>query len=203
MKRNIILVAAAAVVALAAWAGIGRAQSSRPGANFTRLAVCDVSSVFNKYQRASDLSIEFNGRRDRVKAEDDEKLKQMDAQAAMIKELATGSKKYDEEVEKLQKMDAERQVWRKIQEQTVMRDYRLATEQMYNEINTTIAAVAKEQGFDIVLYRDSVELNSETPTELLGKIALRKVLYNDPSLDITDQVIERVNATYTKGGAKK
>jgi Skp family chaperone for outer membrane proteins len=141
MKRNIILLAVGALVALAAWTTIGRAQS-KPAAGYTRLAVCDIATVFNKYQRAADLTTEFNGRKDKVKAEDDDKVKQMDTQAAMIKELTAGSKKYDEEMEKLQRMDIERQVWRKTQEQTVLRDYRLATEGMYNEICVAIGTTA-------------------------------------------------------------
>ncbi len=203
MKRNVILLAALALAAVGVWTGIGRGQAAKTAPSYTRLAVCDVANVFNKFTHATDLTNEFQGRRDRVKADDDEKAKQIDAQMALVKELAVGSKKHDEETEKLQKMDVERQVWRKMQEASVMRDYRLATEKMYTEICEAVMATAKDQGYDIVLYRDSVELNSESPTELLGKIALRKVLYNDPAVDITDAVIERVNATYGKGAAKK
>jgi len=162
----------------------------------TRVAVCDVAAVFNKYDKATDLTDKFNARRDKIKAEDDSRGKEMSDLEAKLKPLQEGSAVFEETFAKLQKLDVDRQAWRKTQESSIVREHRMLTEQMYEEIVKVIADLAKEQGFDLVVYRDNIDLASQTTSELLAKIAQRKVLYNDPSLDLTQAVLERANAAY-------
>jgi Skp family chaperone for outer membrane proteins len=194
-------IALTVLAGLAAVAALGLAQT-RPGAAggaprlATRVAVCDVAAVFNKYDKATDLTDRFNARRDKIKAEDDARGKEISDLEAKLKPLQEGSAIFEETFAKLQKLDVDRQAWRKTQESTVVREHRMLTEQMYEEIAKVIADLAKEQGFDLVIYRDNVDLASQTTSELLAKIAQRKVLYNDPSLDLTQAVLERANAAY-------
>lgn len=203
MKRNVWILSLIGVAALAlAWqTGIAQnaAKAPTPAA---RVAVCDIASVFNRYQRATDLGGQFNDRRDRIKEEDKTKGEQMDQVEKMLKELKSDSKEYKEQSATLEKLSVERTVWRKMQEQAVIKDHRDLTEQMYQEIVAAIAQLAKDQGYDLVLYLDAAEINSETTQELLGKIAQRKVLYCDPSLDITETVLQRVNAAYAANKKK-
>lgn len=195
---SLIVVAA---LALALQTSIAQNAAKPPGPA-TRVAACDIASVFNRYQRATDLSNEFNERRDRIKAQDEAKGKEMDQVEKMLKELKPDSKQYQEQSAALEKLNIERTVWRKMQEQAVIKDHRDLTEHMYQEITNVIAQIAKDQGYDLVLYRDAAEMASETTSELLGKIAQRKVLYCDPSLDVTETVLQRVNAAYAASKKK-
>jgi Skp family chaperone for outer membrane proteins len=61
-----------------------------------------------------------------------------------------------------------------------------------------IETVAKERRYDLVIHLDSVDLASQTTTELLNKIAQRKCLYAAKSIDITNVVLKRVNRRYSQ-----
>ena len=203
MKRTgwILSLIVVAALALAWQTGIAQNAAKAP-VPAARVAVCDIASVFNRYQRATDLSNQFNERRDRIKEQDKTKGEQMDQVEKMLKELKSDSKEYQEQSATMEKLTVERTVWRKMQEQAVIKDHRDLTEQMYQEIIKVIAQLAKDQGYDLVLYLDAAEMNSETTSELLGKIAQRKVLYCDPSMDITETVLQRANAAYTASKKK-
>ena len=87
----------------------------------------------------------------------------------------------------------------KLEQSKATREHQGLTEAMYREILDVIQTVAKEQGDTLVLYRDDIDLKSDSITELLSKITRRKVLYSDPGMDITDLVLARLNERYKAG----
>jgi len=170
-----------------------------PPAPSTRVAVCDVAKVFNNYQRAKDLTTEFEQRRRRIKAEDERRSARLKQLEATISALKPGSKEHDARLAEYMRASIERQVWRKMEEELAIREHRRLTEEMYKEILGAIDAVAKARGFDLVIYLENVPVASATTTELLNKIAQRKVLYHDPRIDLTQTVLQRVNSRYRPG----
>lgn len=72
-----------------------------------------------------------------------------------------------------------------------------AVREAYLTIRTTCAAVAAEQGIDVVLIDDTIP--PVNPTNLEGtmqQINGRRMLYSNPTLDISDLLIERMNAQF-------
>ena len=75
-------------------------------------------------------------------------------------------------------------------------------EKIYRKILEVVAAVAKEKGLDVILNRDDNYLNkpdssppAQSPADLVLITRTHKLLYFDPSLDITADVL---NATGKK-----
>jgi Skp family chaperone for outer membrane proteins len=182
--------------ASAALLGRGLAQSPAPEAVLAKVAVCDVTAVFNKYQRASDLSTQFAERARKLSAEDEQRKAAIQRLEQTLESLRPGSKEHDARLAEMDKLTTERQVWRTQQENQAVREHRRLTEEMYKEVLDAVAAVAKEKGYDLVLCRESVDLASATTAELLNKIAQRKCLYNNPALDVTSAVLDRLNSQY-------
>ncbi len=201
MKRStLLLTVLIAMGTTAALLSHGFAQApAAPPATPTRVAVCDVAKVFNNYQRAKDLTAEFEQRRRRIKVEDDRRDARLKQLQATLSALKPGSKEHETRLAEYMKASIERQVWRKMQEELAIRQHRRLTEEMYKEILRAVDAVAKERGFDLVIYLENVPIASASTSELLNKIAQRKVLYHDPRIDITQTVLQRVNSRYRPG----
>lgn len=197
MRRSgIFLLAAASVTCVAVFLTVVSAQAPAAAGPRGTVAVCDVVTVFNNYQQATDLSAEFQERAKKLDAQGQQKLKAIQEVEKVLEALKPGSKSYEEQLQKWEKLSLERTMWRGVRDQVNLREHRRLTEEMYTEILAMIETVAKERRFDLVIHRENVELASQTTTELLNKIAQRKCLYAAKSIDITDVVLKRVNHRY-------
>jgi Skp family chaperone for outer membrane proteins len=56
--------------------------------------------------------------------------------------------------------------------------------------------IAQREGYDVVLYLSPPELVSYNPDAVKEQIRLRKVIYANPRIDITQAVVDRLNANY-------
>jgi Skp family chaperone for outer membrane proteins len=199
-STHVLVIGIVAVAAVAAIWGRTDAQAPRRAvAPVARVAVCDVGAVFNAYERRNDLNALFEGKRKQAKAEDDRRLARIKQIEKVLGSLNPGTKQHEDQLREMQKLSLSRQVWRQFQEKQFAREHRLLMEQLYREVLDAIAATARQKGYDVVFYRDSVEVTSATTSELLNKIAQRKCLYNNPAIDLTAAVIQRLNRNYRAG----
>ena len=200
MRRSSIFLLAtalAACVAMFLTRVAAQAPAAAAGPKGT-VAVCDVVTVFNNYQRAKDLSAEFQERAKQLAAQDKQKLQVIQEVEKVLEALNPGSKSYEEQLQKWEKLSFELAAWSRLRKQVNIRQHRRLTEEMFKEILDMIEKVAKERRYELVIQKDSVELTSQTTTELLAKIAQRKCLYAAQSIDITDVVLKRVNRLYRR-----
>lgn len=64
----------------------------------------------------------------------------------------------------------------------------------YDEVKAACAAIAKENGIQLVLLDDATPVFAATdPRPMMQQISARRSLFVDPSLDITTLVVERMN----------
>ena len=202
MNKNVmILVSAAAAVGLALLLNPLWAQPAAPAKPAgAQVAVCDVVVVFNEYQRAKDLTVRLNDRRDALKAENDKRGKAIDVLRTELEGLLEGSKDYEQRLNEVQRLTIERAAWLQFQEALIMRDHQRLTREMYEQILRMIQDVARREGFTLVLQRDKESMKSQNTQELIQKIAARKVLYSDDSIDLTDSVLAALNDQYRLSG---
>ena len=191
----IALTAVMTVLAGIAFLNRSGAQTA-PAAQPTVVAVCDVVRVFNHYERASSLSTELEQRRQTLQAENQQRVQAMDNLRAELQNLQEGSEAYNSRTEELWKMSLEQEGWENTQKGMLGHWHHQTTQNMYDDIIAMIGAVAGESGIDIVLFEQKEEVPTENTTELVAQIARRKVLYNTPRVDITDQVLDRLNEAW-------
>ena len=197
-SSRMLLIAAVLLVGVVSFFNRGSAQDApaRPTVRATRVAVCNVVAVFNKCRRAKDLDKELEQKGKAVTAEDKKRLNAIKQLEETLKSLEPGSKIYDQKSTQLQELALKQAVWRRVQEQTMMRWRHRHTEEMYREILTTVETVAKKQGYDLVIHRENIPIASKTTTELLKKMGQRKCLYHNPAIDVTDVVLNLMNSQY-------
>ena len=197
-STKVLLVGAVILLAVTVFLSPGRAQvATRPEAATAKIAVCDIGDVFGRYQRMVDLNNDMNTRAKATAEEDKKKADKIQELEKKLEGIAPGSKEMQTRLDEMQQLSIERKVWQQVQEERFVRERRVLTEALYKEILSAVEALAKERGFDIVLYRENVEIASATTTELLGKMIQRKCLYADNAFDLTAPVLERLNRNYT------
>lgn len=197
MNRSgmITLVAVAAAV-LAVVLATGWAQAPRTPAQPTRVAVCDVGAVFNGYAKRDALNAELEKKREEAKAANDDLTKKIDNLEKRLNQLKEGTREHEQRLEEYQKLSIQQAVFMKFTEDTFMSRHRLMTAEIYRDALDEIARVAKQAGYDLVLYREQIDIKSKTTPELYQKIAQRKVLYAADTIDITRTVLDELNRRY-------
>ncbi|KPK82693.1 MAG: hypothetical protein AMJ81_09510 [Phycisphaerae bacterium SM23_33] len=198
------LIAAGALALLAVVVLLGQTQGQTPGPaqapRYTRVAVCDVGAVFNGYARGEDLNAQLDRNRALAQQEDQKRADAIKRIEDTLKQLKQGSKEYNARVEQRDRLAFERKAWREFEQMKFLDEHRRMMEAMYTEILDAVAATAKEKGYDLVVYREAVEIDSKTTTELYQKIAQRKCLYYNPAIDLTQAVLDRLNRQYKARG---
>lgn len=201
-KRLMMICLLQAAVAAAALIGLQTVRGDRAEAQVgqaapARVAVCNISLIFDEYDRAADLGVEFQTRTQQLLTEDQERQAQIETMRAELDSMfAPGSEAYEAQLEQIQTAMVEREVWRRVSEGRMMRERAALMQEMYDEAIAMVRTIAQEQGLDLVLYRDEVDLASESYAELLTKITQRKVLFSAEQLDITATVLSRLDQQY-------
>ena len=172
------------------------ATSAPAAAQPTKSAVCDLFVILKNYDRGNDLKKELKARVDKITAEGDKRGKEITKIQDTLEELKPGSKEYDAQLNKMTQLTIDRQAFLNYQDELAKRETYRYTKEVYQDVLDAIEKVAKERGYQLVLFKESPNLVSRTYDELLEQISRRKVLYSDPSLDITDDVLKRINRDY-------
>ncbi|MBS3820887.1 MAG: hypothetical protein GVY16_06390 [Planctomycetes bacterium] len=170
-----------------------------PGVRATRVGVCNIPEIFDKYSRARQLTDELKERTNKLKAENDRRVDTIRIKQTELEGLMPESSEYNKRLQEIQELTIERQVWLKMQEDLMMRDHLRLTRELYKDIKDSVARVAKARGFDIVIQFDPRSPEGKSSQEIVQQIDRRKVLYTDEQLDITAGVLQDLNERFRTG----
>ena len=203
MKKHsgIIVLTATAALAVVVVLSTALAQT-RPAVApppAARVAVCDVGAVFNGYERRAELNKQLETRRTAANQEDEKRQGEIARLEKAIKLLKPGSEQHETQLTKLAKLSISRKAWREFEERKFLSEHRRMMEQIYAQILQAVADTARARRYDLILYRESIEIASQSTSELYKKIAQRKCLYANPAIDLTQSVLDRLNAAYRAG----
>lgn len=68
---------------------------------------------------------------------------------------------------------------------------------IYNSIKASVEREAKEKGYDIVFVNDSIQpIAPSDEMETTRQITARRMLYSNPQLDVTQDIISRMNREF-------
>lgn len=199
MDKKLLLLATIVLTVVVLGAGLWDTQTSLAqlsASGGAEVAVCDVVEVFNNYERAKDLTAEFQERRERINEESDALRLAIEEKSEELNNLMEGSDEYERQLQEFQRMVIEAQTWAEYQESLARRDYLRLTTDMYEEILDMITVVAEEQGYFVVLFRETRDTSANSMQDLLLQMQNRKVLYSTDEIDITGTVLSRINIAY-------
>lgn len=188
------------------WAGVQAASlrntveaNSRLAATPTAVAIVNVQKVLQKASEASQWQMKLqallNSAKDEVAARRDALIK-LRNEVENTKEPELREAKEQEFA--LEKLRAEE--WAKLREIEVDREKSLMVLSLMRLIRTEAKAVAQSSGYQLVLVDDSTtplepdpSINASREAQVLMRAASLRVLYAEESIDITEQVIVRLN----------
>jgi Skp family chaperone for outer membrane proteins len=178
------------------------ANASRPTimqAAPTAVAVIDVGRLTDEIDEAGEWDMKLEALQSSMNSEGQE------AQAAMERRL-----KESEETEDLEKrqeirdevalMQLQLEQWAKFKGQELDRERSLKWQSIYRNLRREAQKVAEADGYELVLVNDSAgEIRTQAGAQasmeqqVLTQILNRRILYSGSTIDITDQVIVRMN----------
>ena len=100
----------------------------------------------------------------------------------------------------------EAEAWFKFSTAELDRERALMWQDLYESMKTESAALAKAQGFDLILVNDSlpeIKTTGDAKVSLeaivLQQITSRRVVYGAKEIDVTDQLVTRMNNAFAAG----
>jgi Skp family chaperone for outer membrane proteins len=192
-RRSILAFAFAAVSALVA-APFAAAQ------DVPRIAVVNPAKVFNEMQETKDLKQKMEADRKTITDEGQRKGQDVEdakKRRALFNEGTDDFNKANKEY--LEKVIAA-QAWQELIKADLQRQQKSQMKNLFEKIEQATKEVAEAKKLDLVIVEQKTDLPSDLDQinvdQLRGLINQRTVLYNNGRLDITNEVLARVDAKY-------
>jgi len=193
-------------VAVAVWAlvaNVNHAQNTVASAGGTRIGVVDLVRVFNDFEQTKALNAELERYKRQVTEEKQRKEEDLSVEKQTLQGFSPDSEEYRQRRKALEKKVIEYQVWMRVKTESLEEQHRMWIERTYATATQCIADVAKERGIQVVLTREELDTSVEDTNVLRTQILNRKVVYYDSSLDLTSEVLTRLNDAFAKSGGAK
>lgn len=158
-----------------------------------KAGVVSIRKIFRDCKRSAKYRQESNAERQKIDVELTNLDNEIKAQQAGLKTLKTGSENYMAQVKEILEKRANLQAQQEYHKQQLALTEQRITEDIYGDILRITGEVAKEKGLDWVFETSEPVLPASSPTELELSMGMHKLLYGDGCLDITDEVMTRLD----------
>src|SRR5215212_10637420 len=167
--------------------------------NAAKIATVNAARVFNEIQEKKDLTAKMENDQKSLQAADvDKKTKLKDLQSAR-EALKPDAPQYEQANKDLMQAAVDYEVWQRIQGANIQRMQKQQMLNIFNKITTAVGEVAKQKGLDLVIAEQRPEvqdaqLEQMTVDQLRIVINQRNVLFSNPTVDISNDVIAAMDA---------
>lgn len=189
MKSRLPIALAALLLAAApAWAEL-------------KIAIANPIKILNELSETKDINKAMEGEQAAFKAqagEREQKLKDVQAQRDQLKPDAP---QWADLNKQLVQSRAEAQAWAQTSQQELQRKFRDQAKRMNEKITATIKEIATSKQIDLVLADQKPEVSDQqmdqmNPQQVMGLLFGKNVLYGSESIDLTQETIAKLDATY-------
>lgn len=174
-----------------------RGQAGGGGAAPVSVAVVDLEGVFKNLAERTAIEADIKTKSSEIEKWEQEKTKE-------LIQLRNDYDILDKDSQNAR--DLEKEIRRKVialrvekedRVQTIQREAALNMENLYRKLLGATETVANAGGFQVVLTKESTpRLTGANQQQVLQVIQQRKLLYANPSLEITQQVLQKMNNDY-------
>jgi len=159
-----------------------------------KIGVVSIRKVLRDCKRSARYKVGILADQGRANAKLQELSRQIETQEAGIKALRPGSSDYlaqlKELLEKRYQLEAQQEF---NQQQNALKHHKW-TEELYKEILQITKELAEQKGLDLVFEKDEPEFPVTSSEELVMAISTHKLLYSAGCLDLTEEVVARLDA---------
>ena len=168
-----------------------------------KIGVVDIGGVFEKYQKRVDMDQKLKEREKEFQDEINKKRKELIDLDEETQLLDLGSESRGKNESLLERKTAELEGYAKFAERQLLKKYKGFFESIYQEVVLKVEEIGKQNNFDLIIKKEEPELKSGQISDLQFKIGIRTVLYHSESVNITLDVIDSLNASYSKEKEKE
>jgi Skp family chaperone for outer membrane proteins len=165
-------------------------KSSQP----TAVAVVDWAQLYQGLDEKLQFEVDQKSAGEKVEAErkaKEDHLRGLQSDLNMLTPTAPGSQAKRDEANLA---IVEYRIWTEYQNKKLVSEAGRRVEDLYRRSLKVIALVADENGYGLVLFKESAPIFAyENARQLFGQIMSRKMLYSSDAIDITDQVLQQMN----------
>jgi Skp family chaperone for outer membrane proteins len=200
-SRFSAVLAAIGLLAGLGYCGVTMAQApAAQPAGAPRMALLDVGRIFKSHQRfksaMEDMKRDVEEAERRVKAER-ERIAKL---AESMQQFHKGTQDYNDMERELAKAQADLQVQVSLQKNQFLQREAKTYHDVYQEIWQATDYFCKQNRIDMVLRFNGDKADVDRPDSVLSQIN-RPVVWYDPGLDITDQILADLNRTPAGGNS--
>ncbi|MGA2583335.1 MAG: OmpH family outer membrane protein [Tepidisphaeraceae bacterium] len=166
-----------------------------------KIAFCSTGKVLTSLQEFKDLS--DKAKQDEAQLQKDQVTKKadVDQMQSQLSLLVPDSPEYAAKSQEVLKAEIEYDSWLKLSEANLQTTLNAQTRALFEKMQTTIKTISAARGFDLVLASnepnlDQIDLSTVNNNQLSGLLLQVQVLFGDPKLDITQDVINQMDKDY-------
>lgn len=190
--KFLVLVCLTGAVVLFVGYDRGLAKSKTAGADL-KIGVVSVQRIFSDSQRSAKYRDEANSEQVKAEAEMEKLGKEIEAGEAGLRTLKAGS---DDSIERVKEILEKRGAYEALKEfykqQRAMKERRMV-EGLYKDILRLTKEVGDQKGLALVFEQSEPEFPIGSANDLTLTISTNKLLYSAGCVDITDDVIARLD----------
>jgi Skp family chaperone for outer membrane proteins len=158
-----------------------------------KIGVVSIAKILNNSKRSATHKMEISSEQNKNSAELDKLSTDLKATEAMLAALKQDSSDYLTQRKKYINMRVSLETKQAInKEQSILKQYRWR-KKFYQDILRITSEVAGQKGLDVVLEKDEINVPVLGVNELNQTMLTHKVLYSGGCVDITDEVIARLD----------
>jgi Skp family chaperone for outer membrane proteins len=190
--RTIVLSCLLSVVVLFFVYEYSRA-SSKADTSASKIGVVSIQRIFQVCKRNARYEQEAAAERNKLNAELEKLSKEIEAEEAGLKTLKPGSDDHMAQVKSVLSKRANLQVQQEFYKRQIELKYQQWIEKLYEDILQGTREVAEQKSLDLVQVKDEIEFPALSVNDAMMAIRTHKLLYSGGCIDITDEVMAKVD----------
>lgn len=192
--RKISITIIALALALGALYGYSNLQAQTAGSDAPSIGVVNVAQVLMQCQEKLDRERQVRDQAQQISSN----LAQISAEIESLQQeleqaLEPGTEAYRVTLQSYFDKRALGEAYRQGQQEAMSQDAEAWMMDIYNRLREEITRIARQRGLRLVMNLDDIPVQ---PGDMENVIMARNVLYNAPTIDLTAQVLENMDAAY-------
>lgn len=193
-SKTLVVSVLTCLVALLATFQYGHASAQGTPAPVSKIGVVSIRTVLNECVQQQQYQNQVMARQGQIRNQLNALQQKINSDEATLKTYKAGTEDYLKQLQAIlesrSKLDSQQEFFK--QQRAI--EYKKWNEKLYQEILKIVDALAEEKGLDMILERTEPRFPTESLDELVAAFSTFKVLNANGCVDLTPEVVKRLNA---------
>lgn len=207
-KRLVTMLVIAGACTAATSYLFGAAKAAPEAGPGTKVAVIDLVKVFNEFEQTKVVNQKMAEHRSKLGAEDDRRSQEINAKKTALDGFTPDTADWHKRNKELQDLRFSYRVWQLTEQDGLAERHLTWVKRTYKMVTDEVAKIAQAHGVQLVVTREELDMPTNTDTKtmleaMFRQILSRKVVYSDPAIDLSNEVLGNLNTAFEKAGGAK